>query len=70
MGEKGKDVKGDPLLFIHDEKSCINVCNGYANFFDAMVLEKVNTKSNGDEKFLVTPSFYPALHKLLTLRRN
>jgi len=26
--------------------------------------------SNGDEKFLVTPLFYPSLPKLLTLRRN
>ncbi|KAJ8436512.1 hypothetical protein Cgig2_003210 [Carnegiea gigantea] len=54
----------------NDEKSCINVCRDYANFFDAMVLEKVNTESNGDENFLVTPSFYPTLHRLLTLRRN
>jgi len=54
----------------NDEKSCINVCKGYANFFDAMVLEKVNTDSNGDEKFPITPSFYPAFHRLLTLGRN
>jgi len=38
--------------------------------FLCMVVEKVNIESNGDEKFLVTPSFYPTLHKLLTLRRN
>ena len=54
----------------NDEKSCINVCKGYANFFDAMVLEKVNIESNGDEKFPVTPLFYLTLHRLLTLRRN
>ncbi|KAJ8425068.1 LOW QUALITY PROTEIN: hypothetical protein Cgig2_004292 [Carnegiea gigantea] len=32
---------------------------------------KRSTRSlNGDENFFITPSFYPALHKLLTLRRN
>ena len=51
-------------------KAAVNICKRYANFFDAMVFEKVNTESNGDEKFPVTPSFYPALHRLLTLRRN
>jgi len=35
-----------------------------------MVLKKVNTESNGDAKFPITPLFYPALHRLLTLRRN
>ena len=67
---KEKMRRGTLSYSYNDEKSCINVCKGYANFLDAMVLEKVNTKSNGDEKFSVTPSFYPALHKLLTLRRN
>ena len=51
--------KGTLSYSYNDEKSCINVCRDYANFFDVMVLEKVNTESNGDEKFLVTPSFYP-----------
>ena len=67
---KEKMRRGTLSYSYNDEQSCINVCKGYANFFDAMVLEKVNTEFNGDEKFLVTPSFYPALHRLLTLRRN
>ncbi|KAJ8421404.1 LOW QUALITY PROTEIN: hypothetical protein Cgig2_017481 [Carnegiea gigantea] len=67
---KEKVQKGTLSYSYNDEKSCINVCRDYANFFNAMVLEKVNMDSNGDKKFLVTPSFYPAPHKLLTLRRN
>ncbi|KAJ8448608.1 LOW QUALITY PROTEIN: hypothetical protein Cgig2_010495 [Carnegiea gigantea] len=67
---KEKVRKGTPSYSYNDEKSCINVCRDHVNFFDAMILEKVNTQSNGDEKFLVIPSFYPALHRLLTLRRN
>jgi len=70
MGTKEKVQKGTLSYSYNDEKSCINVCRDYADFFDAMVLEKVNTEFNGDEKFLVTPSFYPAVHRLLTLRRN
>ncbi|KAJ8421595.1 hypothetical protein Cgig2_020963 [Carnegiea gigantea] len=37
---KGKVGKGTFSYSHNDEKSCINVCKGYANFFDAMVLEK------------------------------
>ncbi|KAJ8422819.1 hypothetical protein Cgig2_027521 [Carnegiea gigantea] len=62
--------KGTLSYSYNDEKSCINTYKGYVNFFDAMVLEKVNMESNGDGKFLVTPSFCPTLHKFLTLRRN
>ncbi|KAJ8441383.1 hypothetical protein Cgig2_009091 [Carnegiea gigantea] len=67
---KQKVQKGTLSYSYNDEKSCINVCMGYVNFIDAMVLEKVNIESNGDEQFLATPSFYPALHRLLTLKRN
>ncbi|KAJ8449171.1 hypothetical protein Cgig2_027173 [Carnegiea gigantea] len=70
-GYKKKRCKKRTLSYSYkDEKSCINVCRGYVNPFYAMVLEKVNRESNGDEKFLVIWSFYPALHRLLTLRRN
>ncbi|KAJ8421233.1 hypothetical protein Cgig2_027236 [Carnegiea gigantea] len=62
--------KGTLSYSYNDEKSCIDLCRGYANFFNAMVREKINTESNGDEKFVVTPSFYPVLHTLLTFRRN
>ena len=47
---KGKMRRGNLSYSYNDEQSCINVCKGYANFFDAMVLEKVNTEFNGDEK--------------------
>ena len=67
---KEKVRKGTLSYSYNDEKSCINVRRGYSNFFDAMVLEKVNTESNRDEKFLATPSFYPSFHKLLSLKRN
>ncbi|KAJ8424394.1 hypothetical protein Cgig2_006316 [Carnegiea gigantea] len=49
---KEKVQKGTLSYSYNDQKSCINVCKGYANFFDAMVIEKVNTEFNGDEKFL------------------
>ncbi|KAJ8443572.1 hypothetical protein Cgig2_020659 [Carnegiea gigantea] len=49
---KQKVRKGTLSYSQNDEKSRINVCKDYANFFDAMVLEMVNTESNGDEKFM------------------
>ncbi|KAJ8444126.1 hypothetical protein Cgig2_005807 [Carnegiea gigantea] len=67
---KEKVGKGTRSYSYNHEKSCIKVCKGYTNFFNPIVLEKVNMDSNRDEKFLVTPSFYPAFHKLLILKRN
>ncbi|KAJ8441382.1 hypothetical protein Cgig2_009090 [Carnegiea gigantea] len=67
---KEKVQKGTLSYSYNNEKSCINVYKGYTNLFDARVLDKVNIESKGDEKFLVTPSFYPALDRLLTLRRH
>ncbi|KAJ8428557.1 LOW QUALITY PROTEIN: hypothetical protein Cgig2_000421 [Carnegiea gigantea] len=68
LDKGGKKVRKGTLSYSYNDEKSSN--NGLCKLFDAMVLEKVNTKSNGDEKFLVTPSFCPALHKLLTIRRN
>ncbi|KAJ8423047.1 LOW QUALITY PROTEIN: hypothetical protein Cgig2_015443 [Carnegiea gigantea] len=52
-----EEVQKGALSYSHnDEKSCINISWGYANFLVAIVLGKVNTESNEDEKFLVAPS--------------
>jgi len=67
---KEKVRKGTLSYSYNDGKSFINVCRGYANFIDAVVLEKVNTESDGDEQFLAMPSFYLALRRLLTLKTN
>ena len=54
----------------NDENKCVDVSKDYENYFNATVLEKVNIKHRGPEIYTVEEEFYPALHKLLTRRRN
>ncbi|KAJ8428411.1 hypothetical protein Cgig2_024557 [Carnegiea gigantea] len=70
-GQEKKRYEREPFhIRITMRKVALMSAGVNANFFDAMILEKVNTEPNGDEKFLITPSFYPVLHRLVTLRRN
>ncbi|KAJ8433132.1 LOW QUALITY PROTEIN: hypothetical protein Cgig2_004870 [Carnegiea gigantea] len=42
----------------------------YDNYFNATALEKVNTERRGPKIYPTKGEFSPALHKLLTTRRN
>ena len=54
----------------NDENKCVDVSKDYENYFNATVLEKVNTERRGPEVYPVEDEFYPVLHRLLTARRN
>ncbi|KAJ8426999.1 LOW QUALITY PROTEIN: hypothetical protein Cgig2_028204 [Carnegiea gigantea] len=54
----------------NDEKKCVDVSEDYENYFNATVLEKVNTKHRGQETYLADEEFYPTLYRLLTGRSN
>ena len=54
----------------NDENKCVDISKDYENYFNATVLEKVNIKHRGPEIYTTEEEFYPALHKLLTRRRN
>jgi len=54
----------------NDENKCVDVSRDYENYFNATVLEKVNTELRGEERYPVEDEFYPALNRLLTARRN
>ncbi|KAJ8434538.1 hypothetical protein Cgig2_004304 [Carnegiea gigantea] len=54
----------------NDGNKCVDVSKDYKNYFSAIVLEKINTKRRGPEIYPAEGEFYPALHRLLTARRN
>ncbi|KAJ8427403.1 hypothetical protein Cgig2_030697 [Carnegiea gigantea] len=54
----------------NDENKCSDVSNDYENYFNATVLEKVNTEHRSPKIYPAGKKFYPALHRLLTERRN
>ncbi|KAJ8443398.1 hypothetical protein Cgig2_018831 [Carnegiea gigantea] len=54
----------------NDENRCVDVGKDYKNYFNTAVLEKVNTERRGPEMYPTEGEFYPALHRLLTARRN
>jgi len=54
----------------NDENKCVDVSRYYGNYFNTIVLQKVNTELRGEERYPVEGKFYPALHRLLTARRN
>jgi len=54
----------------NDENKCVDVGKDYENYFNATVLEKVNTERRGPEIYPIEEEFYPALHRLLATRRN
>ncbi|KAJ8420265.1 hypothetical protein Cgig2_014313 [Carnegiea gigantea] len=54
----------------NNENKCVDVSKDYENYFNATVLEKVNTGHRGPEIYPTEGEFYPALHRLLTARRN
>jgi len=64
-------VKQGILLYHwNDENKCVDVSKDSENYFNATVLEKVNTKRRGPEIYPTKGEFYPTLHRLLTARRN
>ncbi|KAJ8420100.1 hypothetical protein Cgig2_000150 [Carnegiea gigantea] len=54
----------------NDESKCVHISNDYENYFNATVLEKVNTERRSPEVYSVEEEFYPVLYRLLTARRN
>jgi len=54
----------------NDENKCVDVSRNYGNYFNATVLEKVNTEPCGEERYPAEDEFYLALPRLLTARRN
>ncbi|KAJ8423893.1 hypothetical protein Cgig2_006230 [Carnegiea gigantea] len=54
----------------NDENKCVDVSKDYENYFNATVLEKVNTERRGPEIYPIEEEFYPALYRLLAARRN
>ncbi|KAJ8431209.1 hypothetical protein Cgig2_020320 [Carnegiea gigantea] len=54
----------------NDENRSVDVSKDYENYFNATILEKVNTERHGEERYPVDDEFYPALHRLLTARRT
>ncbi|KAJ8444879.1 hypothetical protein Cgig2_029810 [Carnegiea gigantea] len=54
----------------NDENKCIDVSKDYENYFNVTVLEKVNIERRGPEIYPTEGEFCPALHRLLTTRRN
>ncbi|KAJ8423627.1 hypothetical protein Cgig2_001694 [Carnegiea gigantea] len=54
----------------NDESKCVHISKDYENYFNATVLEKVNTERRGPEVYPVEEEFYPVLYRLLTARRN
>ncbi|KAJ8426818.1 hypothetical protein Cgig2_022599 [Carnegiea gigantea] len=53
-----------------DQNKCVDVSKDYENYFNATVFEKVDTERCGGEGYPAEDQFYPALHRLLTRRRN
>jgi len=62
-------VKQGTLRYRRNDE-CVDVSRDYENYFNATVLEKVNIERRGEERYLVEDKFYPALHRLITARRN
>ncbi|KAJ8436144.1 hypothetical protein Cgig2_033639 [Carnegiea gigantea] len=54
----------------NDENKCVDVSKDYENYFNATILEKVNTECRGPEIYLAEEEFCPTLHRLLIGRRN
>ena len=46
----------------NDENKCVDVSKDYENYFNATVLEKVDTERRGPEIYPTEGEFYPALH--------
>jgi len=55
---------------MNNKKKWIDLSKDYENYFNATVLEKVNTECCGQETYTVEEEFYPALYRLLIRRRN
>ncbi|KAJ8435462.1 hypothetical protein Cgig2_021095 [Carnegiea gigantea] len=51
----------------NDENKCVDVSKNYENYFNVVVLEKVNTKRRGPKIYPDEEEFYPALHRLAYL---
>ncbi|KAJ8424736.1 LOW QUALITY PROTEIN: hypothetical protein Cgig2_027769 [Carnegiea gigantea] len=54
----------------NDEIKCVDVSKDYENYFNAIVLAKVNTKRHGPKIYSAKEEFYPILHRLLIGKRN
>ncbi|KAJ8430068.1 hypothetical protein Cgig2_028780 [Carnegiea gigantea] len=65
-----KVKKGTLRYRQNDENKCVDASKDYENYFNATVLEKVNTERHDPEIYPTEGELSPALHRLLTARRN
>ena len=54
----------------NDENKYVDVSKDYENYFNAIVLEKVNTERHGPKIYSAKGEFYPVLHRLRIGKRN
>ena len=55
----------DTSLLSECENKCVDVSKDYENYFNATILEKVNTKCRGPEIHTIEEEFYPTLYMLV-----
>ncbi|KAJ8430480.1 LOW QUALITY PROTEIN: hypothetical protein Cgig2_021726 [Carnegiea gigantea] len=54
----------------NDENKCMNVSKDHENYFNAIILKKVNIECHGEGGYPANNELFLALHRLLTERRN
>ena len=68
--QKLRANQGTLRYCMNNKKKWIDLSKDYENYFNATVLEKVNTECCGQETYTAEEEFYPALYRLLIRRRN
>ncbi|KAJ8431097.1 hypothetical protein Cgig2_007513 [Carnegiea gigantea] len=62
LAKKARIKQGALRYRRHNENKCVDVSKDYENYFNATVLEKVNTERHAGEGYPAKDEFYPALH--------
>jgi len=64
-------IKQGTLHYLqNDENKYVDVSKDYKNYFNDIILEKVNNRHCGEKRYPTNNELYLALHRLLTVRRS